>query len=339
MADDETDKYAIAKGAGLRLWADTEKAYSRRRCGSGFAVLDEEGQKVADRVRERIDDLVIPPAWTEVRICPNPKGHLQATGRDAAGRKQYLYHPDWHEAVRRHKFADLAEFGESLGDLRERIDSDLRRRTPGIDRTVALAVALIDRTGIRVGSPEYTRDNETHGLTTLLKPHLHLGKTYARFCYEGKAHQPRDLRVNGRRWARHLERMKATPGDRLMRYRSTPGWCDLDGGQINDYLQRFASGSPSAKRFRTWIGSLVAFIEVQRQQATESSTKRVAQAAVRRAASVLGNTIAVCREHYIHPAVLRTPLEAVTTESAADDLRRDDLLAAEPQLLSLLHAC
>ncbi len=250
-------------------------------------------------------DLVIPPAWEQVWICRDPLGHLQATGIDQKGRKQYRYHDRWAEAVHEAKFADLSEFGRSLGSLRQQIDGDLRRHAAVLARIVALAVTLVDKTGARIGSREYTRDNETYGLTTLHKRHATVRPTYLRLRYTGKSHQSRDLRVTSRRLARHLGRAKEAPGEALFRYHGTAGWCDLHSDQVNEYLHHHAGGGASAKRFRTWLGSLIAFRAMQDGLAARLPLVKAQRSAVRAAAQRLGNTVAVCRSHYIHPAVLR----------------------------------
>lgn len=320
----------IARRAGLAYVTDAEPGLSRCRCGQGFRVYDPEGAAVSAEERKRVRDLVIPPAWTEVWICRDPAGHLQATGRDARRRKQYRYHDRWATAVRYWKFSSLLDFGHALTVIRAETDSDLRRRSPELQRSSALAVHLIDRTGARVGNREYTRDNQTHGLTTLRKQHASVGATYVRLRYTGKSHIERELHVRSRRIARHVRRLKSSPSKQLLVYREGSHWRDLTSDHVNEYLRGSAGEVATAKRFRTWRGTLIAFRRMARALDDGEKADHACRSAVRAAADDLGNTAAVCREHYIHPAVL-----AMTPEQARKHAVGGSV---EQQLLDLLSS-
>lgn len=252
---------------------------------------------------------MLPPAWTDVWICRRARGHLQATGRDARGRKQHRYHDDWSQFTQRVKFDGLAEFGRRLEELRGCVDSDLRRREPTLLRVAALAVAVIDQTGVRVGNREYARDNESRGLTTLEKSNADFHTTHTVLSYLGKSNKQRVVRVEGRRLARHLAALRDTPGQALLRYTHDGQWSDLTSCHVNEYLQRTAGEQTTAKRFRTWLGSVVAFQAIREAWDNGASPIAAQRQAVRATAERLGNTIAVAREHYIHPAVLKVTLE------------------------------
>ncbi|MEQ8850024.1 hypothetical protein [Botrimarina sp.] len=300
----EKRRRRLARRANLRYVTDRTPGFTRRRCGRGFVYVDAEGERVADRQADRAKALVLPPAWEDVWICSLARGHLQATGRDARRRKQHRYHDDWSEVTRRAKFDGLIRFGERLPELRRQVDADLRRHEPRLERTAALAVAVMDQTGIRIGSREYARDNETPGVTTLQKSNADIHTTFVELSFAGKSQTQRTVRVQGRRLARHLAAVARSPGEALLRYRRGDDWFDLDSHQVNNYLRQATGEQTTAKRFRTWLGSVTAFQAIRRAYADGASPTQAARQAVRESAGALGNTIAVARRHYIHPAVL-----------------------------------
>ncbi|MEM8866431.1 MAG: DNA topoisomerase IB, partial [Planctomycetota bacterium] len=319
----------IAARAGLNFTTDAEPGLSRCRCGQGFRIIDPTTPSVSEATRQRVKDLVIPPAWTDVWISRDPEGHLQATGYDDRGRKQYLYHERWDDAVREWKFASLVEFGHALKAIRTKVDADLRRHRPELERSSALAVHLIDRTGARVGNREYTRDNETYGITTLQKRHAQIGSTYVRLDYIGKSRTERELYIRSRRIARHMQKLASSPQDQLFAYADRSHWRDLTNDHVNDYLKSVAGEVATAKRFRTWRGTRQAFRHMVEGLNRGIEPKRLLRSAMRTAADDLGNTVAVCRAHYVHPAVLK-----MTSAHAAEYETSQDI---EPQLLAYLE--
>lgn len=326
-----------ARRAGLRYVSDEEPGYRRRRQGRGFAFLDAEGNYVKDEtLKERFDNLVIPPAWTDVWICVDAKGHLQATGRDDAGRKQYIYHPRWEEARNRAKFNRLAAFAEVLPQIRAQVDRDMRRRGMPREKALAIVVRLLEETRIRVGNPEYTRRNGTYGLTTMENEHIEINGSRLRFSFVGKSGKEHSVDLTDRRLARHLKLCQEMPGQELFQYLDEEGRCrTVDSGDVNDYLRDITGQNFTAKDFRTWAGTVLALDELyQRDEAAnEKSADGQIVDAVKAVAEALGNTPAVCRAYYIHPAILDAYHSGelfVAVAAAAARAVGDDIHALSP---------
>jgi DNA topoisomerase I len=296
---------------GLRYVTDAEPGLRRRRAGKGFAYLRADGRRVADAAtRERIRALAIPPAWTDVWICKDARGHVQATGRDARGRKQYRYHARWRATRDAGKFARLVEFGQALPKLRQRLARDLRRRGLPRAKVLAVAVELLAGTLIRVGNDEYARTNASFGLTTLRDRHVSFpGGGQAHFRFRGKSGQEHAVAVEDARLARLLRRCQQLPGQALLQYVGDDGRPQaIDSGDVNDYLREATGADFTAKDFRTWGGTLAAIQACVRTPVPRRGGERARAAALTAAvecvAAQLGNTPAVCRGSYIHPAVL-----------------------------------
>jgi DNA topoisomerase I len=310
--DPDPDARAVARDAGLRYATDARPGISRRRSGRGFSYRDAEGHVVRDRdVLTRIKALAIPPAWTEVWICPWPNGHLQATGRDARGRKQYRYHARWHDRRGADKFERMIEFAEALPRIRERCEADLAR--PGLPREKVLAavVRLLELTLIRVGNDEYARLNKSFGLTTLRDRHATIEGARVRFRFRGKSGQMHEVGLRDRRLARVIRRCQELPGQELFQYLDEEGQVrDVTSDDVNAYL-RDAAGPFTAKDFRTWAGTVLAYRALRAlQPATgEAGDRRAVVEAVRQTADRLGNTPAVARGSYVHPAVLEAYMD------------------------------
>jgi DNA topoisomerase-1 len=287
---------------------DSEPGLRRLRRGRGFSYLDATGRRIQDRAElARIRALAIPPAWREVWICPLAAGHLQATGRDARGRKQYRYHPRWREVRDQDKFARLAAFGAALPRVRRRVRRDLRR--PGIPREKILAavVRLLDLTGARVGNEEYRRANDSFGLTTLRDHHASVEAPELTLSFRGKGGTPHQISVRDPRLARIVRRCQELPGQRLFQYLEDGGESgSIGSADVNDYLRSVAGIECSAKDFRTWHGSVAALraLRAAGPAADESAAAAKVIEVVDRVARQLGNTRAVCRKYYIHPALL-----------------------------------
>jgi DNA topoisomerase I len=297
-----------ARHAGLRYVSDAEPGIHRLRAGRGFRYVGPDGESIRDPAElRRIRALVIPPAWTDVWICASPRGHIQATGRDARGRKQFRYHAAWQIARDETKYERMAAFGAALPGLRRRVAGDLAR--PGLPREKVLAtvVELLDTTGIRIGNAEYARQNGSYGLTTLRTKHVALDGGTVRFRFRGKSGKRHDVSVHDRRVARIIQRCQSLPGQLLFQYLDTEGQPQtIDSEDVNEYLRQVAGEDFTAKDFRTWAGSVLAASALAARTPPDSEAERNREiaAAVRQVADRLGNTPAVCRRAYVHPAVL-----------------------------------
>jgi DNA topoisomerase-1 len=291
----------------LRRANCSEPGITRRRRGRGFEFLDAGGDRVDDEeTLARIRELAIPPAWKEVWICTDPRGHLQATGVDAAGRKQYLYHADWRTRRDQQKFDEMLEFAEALPRLRRVAKRDLASRGMGKDRVLAAAVRLLDLGMFRIGSEGYAEQNRSYGLATLLKRHVTLNGDALHFDYPGKSNQRRRHSIDDRQLAPAVKELKRRRGgsDELLAYRDGRRWVDVTSDDINDYVKRATKGEFSAKDFRTWNGTVLAAVAVAGEVPTsKTARKRRINDAVKGVAFFLGNTPAVCRASYIDPRV------------------------------------
>lgn len=321
------DPRGSARAAGLRYVSDDMPGVRRRRCGRGFTYLDVEGETVRDEEeRARYRALAIPPAWTEVWICPFANGHLQATGRDDKGRKQYIYHPDWREERERAKFSRMLAFGESLPRLRRRIESDLDREGLPRERVLAAVVQLLERSLIRVGNDEYARNNGSYGLTTLRRRHAEVDGETVRFEFKAKSGKRFDAEVDDPQLAEIVQGCQELRGQELFTYVDDDGRRrDVGSGDVNDYLREISGEELTAKDFRTWAGTVRAAAILRRRCAEElprREAERRVVAAVREVADRLSNTAAVCRKSYIHPAVLDGFLDGSLHEQAGGPVPR-----------------
>ena len=290
---------------GLVYVHDSEPGHRRRRAGKGFCYLTAEGTRICDEVELfRLRRIGIPPAWTDVWICRDPCGHLQATGRDARKRKQYLYHPDFREAREGVKFERLPVFGKHLPRIREMVRRDLA--LPGLPREKVLAtvVHLLEKTLIRIGNEDYARENGSYGLTTLRQAHVEVERSVLRFDFKGKSGKIWQLRVTDRRIAPIIRRCQELPGQALFQYRDADGELhQVTSSDVNAYL---APWGVTAKDFRTW-NATVMMVDLLRQAPAPKSVahgKREVVAALKQVGRRLGNTVAVCRRSYVHPAVI-----------------------------------
>jgi len=288
--------------------SDASPGIRRRRAGRGFTYVAPDGRPLPDPVAlARIKRLAIPPAYTDVWICPIPNGHLQATGRDAKGRKQYRYHPRWREVRDETKFGRMLAFSEALPRLRQRVEEDLGR--PGLPRAKVLAtvVRLLECTGIRVGNEEYARNNRSFGLTTLRDHHVEISGSTMQFEFRGKSGKTHRVALSDRRLARIVARCQALPGAELFQYVDDGGErVAIGSGDVNDYLREITGEDFTAKDFRTWAGTLqaVAALEAHGPAPTGRAAKSAILQAIDQVAERLNNTRAVCRKYYVHPAVI-----------------------------------
>jgi len=299
-----TDTADIAIEAGLRYVEAGEPGLRRVRRGRGFSYESPKGDVINGKTREWIEGLVIPPAWDEVWICSDQEGHLLATGVDKAGRKQYIYHPEW-EAIRDSvKFERLESFGRGLADLRKQMDLDLRRRGLPRDRVVALATAVLDRTLLRVGNGRYARENDSYGLTTLTCEHIEVSGSHVHLAFAGKGGADRELAFNDRRLSSLMARCEELAGQTLFSYETESGEVgSVTSTDVNRYLSETMGERFTAKDFRTWGASALVVTELA-GAACETHRDDALRNAVDAAAERLGNTRAVCRDSYVHPAVV-----------------------------------
>jgi DNA topoisomerase I len=329
----------------LRHSTDSEPGYTRRRRGRGFSYHDHRGRLVTDpALKERFASLAIPPAWTDVWICRSSRGHLQATGRDGAGRRQYIYHPGWEEERQRDKYERILRFAESLPALRREVDAQLRRRTLDRDRAMAAAVELLDRTHIRVGSEQYAEQNRSFGLATLRSRHVRMGGSAIRLRYRGKGGAVVEHTIeDSPALARAVAQMDDLPGDEVLSYVDGDGRVvDVRSSDVNAWLKERIGEQFSAKDFRTWAGTVAAAVALDEVGPLEGTAKRRRAVAevCRTAAELLGNTPAVCRASYIDPRVIDHYLDGRTISSLAEEVERrlnDGHSADELAVLALLR--
>lgn len=258
-------------------------------------------------MRKRLASLAIPPAWTDVWICPDPEGHIQATARDAKGRKQYRYHPAFRALRDESKFGRMLAFSDALPRLRERLERDLRRPDLPREKLLATIVRLLDKTLIRVGNDEYARQNRSYGLTTLRRKHVNVKGHTLTFAFRGKSGIQHSIAVTDRRLATIVKELQDLPGQQLFKYVDEDGKRQMLGsGDVNAYLREITGQDVSAKDFRTWSGTMLAARALRElgPAATERDAKQNVNKALDRVASKLGNTRAVCRKYYVHPAIV-----------------------------------
>jgi DNA topoisomerase-1 len=323
---------------------DDGAGISRHQSGTGFSYRDAAGKAVRDDATlARIHALVIPPAWTHVWISPIANGHIQATGRDARGRKQYRYHARWREVRDDNKYGRLTQFAATLPKIRARVQNDLAREGLPRERVLATIVRFLETTFIRVGNEAYARDNGSFGLTTLQDRHVHIEGAKIQFRFRGKSGKQHAIQVNDRRLARLVRRCRDLPGQDLFQFVDDAGEPQpVHSDNVNDYLRSASGEEFTAKDFRTWAGTLLAAQAFAASGCgeTESEAKGAVVAAVKSVADRLGNTVSVCRKCYIHPEVLRAALTREFTkawgaaQAASTELR--GLRADENALLQFL---
>ena len=307
-----------AERAGLRYVSDDEPGISRRRSGKGFAYIGVNGKPVKDpAMLDRIRKLAVPPAYTDVWICADEDGHIQATGRDARGRKQYRYHARWSETRDANKYERMIAFGAMLPRLRRRIDAHMRRKGVGRRKVLATVVHLLDSTLIRVGNEDYARANQSYGLTTLRNRHVDVSPSELRFQFKGKSGKMWKLKMRDRRIARIVRQIQELPGQQLFQYIDRSGKMrGVTSSDVNEYLREIAGEPVSAKDFRTWAGTVLAAMALGELHEFTSATaaKKNVKAAIEQVAARLGNTPTICRKCYVHPQVVDTYLDGTLAE-------------------------
>ena len=340
------DAVDSARAAGLRYVRDGGPGIRRRREGEEFVYLNPDGGQVEDGdTLARIRSLAVPPAWTDVWICPSPSGHLQATGRDARGRKQYRYHPRWREARDETKYERMLAFGRALPAIRARVERDLRLPDMPREKVLATVVRLLETTLVRVGNTEYARDNHSFGLTTMRGNHATTDGAEVRFHFRGKSGKSHRVGVRDRRVARIIRRLQDMPGQELFQYETGDGELrSVDSSDVNAYLREVSGQEFTAKDFRTWAGTVLAAVALDAcgEPDGAAQAKRNVVRAVESVAERLGNTPAVCRTCYIHPAVVDSYVTgggpaALRARAEATRATLPDLSLDEAAVLALLQ--
>jgi DNA topoisomerase-1 len=322
------DSRDAARTVGLRYVSDSQPGICRKKVGSGFTYRRPDGTKVgdADELR-RIRSIVIPPAWTDVWICPHAHGHIQATGRDARGRKQYRYHPAFREIRESTKYEHMMAFAQALPALRATIDQHMALRGLPRQKVLATVVRLLETTLIRIGNDDYARQNDSFGLSTLKNRHVSVDGAQLRFRFTGKSGRKWSVAITDRRVAKVIKACQELPGQELLQYLDEEGNPqDVTSADVNDYLREIAGDNVTAKDFRTWGGTVLAAIALHELQSFDSTAKakKNLRAAIERVALRLGNTPTICRKCYVHPELLNCYLEG--------DLVRQMKVSAEREL-------
>ena len=316
----------VAREAGLRYVNDDAPGIVRRGAGARATFVGPDGKRIKDSATlARIKRLAIPPAWTDVWVCPSADGHIQATGRDARGRKQYRYHPDWSAVRDSAKFERTIAFGKALPRIRRRVARDLARRRLDRRKVLAAIVRLLETTLVRIGNEEYARENRSFGLTTMRDRHVRIARGRLHFEFRGKSGKQHEIDLHDPRLAEIVRRAQDLPGQDLFQYLDEDDQPQKIGSaDVNAYLRAIAGEEFSAKDFRTWSGTVLAAVALRELEKfeTKAQAKKNLVQAIERVAQRLGNTPAVCRKCYIHPVVLESYLDGVTVQQVKARARR-----------------
>ena len=286
---------------------DSALGISRRKSGKGYVFYDEDGSKITNKpTLKRLRQLVIPPMWSDVLICRFDDGHIQAIGRDAKGRKQYIYHSVYEKLKQEEKHRKMVDFSEALPKIRKKAHTDLKGKTWSKKKLLALIILILDEYGIRIGNREYLKKNGTYGLTTLRRKHLALEEEEAVFTFKGKSNKVREVHIDDEELIPFIIEAAELPGYEIFRYKDSLGkFQDIDSDDVNTYIQRFMGSDFSSKDFRTWVANRLAiecYPEAIRDQ-KKGSRKKFSNIVIKMVAAELGNTPTVCRSYYVHPAI------------------------------------
>ncbi|MFD2960646.1 MULTISPECIES: DNA topoisomerase IB [Olivibacter] len=330
----------------LRYCNDSSDGYTRVKKGKGYCYLDINKKPIVDKeLIKRIKSLVIPPAWKNVWISPYDNGHLQATGLDDKGRKQYLYHPLWNETREKHKINRILAFGKVLPSLREAITADCRQRNLGKDRVSAIALSIMENTLMRAGNDRYRRENNSYGLTTLRSRHVKIEGQIVTFNFTGKKGKKHNIKLSNRSLTKRLRQVMEIPGQEVFQYyNDDQEICSLDSGDLNEYIQRHTGQNFTSKDFRTWYATLWAFkylLELSTEEQQVKSYKKNLNACLDFVAKKLGNTRAVCRASYVCndliDAYLAGSLQSYLRKTTSDEMKSLPIHEVEPLLITFLH--
>ena len=321
---DLNDNACHAEVQGLRYVTDTKPGYTRKLKGKHFVFSDTKGKVIHDEKEiARIRKLAIPPAYKDVWICPQANGHLQATGIDARGRKQYRYHPEWRAVKDASKFTHILQFGDILPQIRATTKKHMAQQGLGREKVLATVVSLLEKTMIRVGNDEYAKTNESYGLTTLRDEHVDVKGSVIRFKFKGKSGKEWNLKISDRRIAKIVRQCEEIEGQELFKYEDDTGVVhDVTSGDVNKYLQEITGETFTAKDFRTWSGTVLAAIALQEYQHydSEAEAKKNVVAAIEHVAKTLGNTPTVCRKCYIHPEIVTAYMDGSLMKQITKDI-------------------
>lgn len=342
------DPIEVAEDAGLRYVTEEQPGYTRKQKADDFDYFDTDGKLIRDETRLlRIGRLAIPPAYRDVWICPSANGHIQATGRDARGRKQYHYHERWREARDENKYDRMLVFGKALPKIRRRVKKDLALRGLPRNKVLAAVIELLERTFIRVGNEEYARENKSFGLTTMRTRHVEVTGANLKFSFRGKSGVKHEVDLNDRRLAKIIRQLQDLPGQDIFQCLDDEGEVqNVTSQDVNDYLREITKEDFTAKDFRTWAGTVLTAMALHAQEAFENKTqaKKNIKDAIAAVSKILGNTPAVCRKCYVHPAVLETYLDGKTIEGLKQKTEEalaeklNDLRSEEAAVMTFLQA-
>ena len=340
------DPKITAKAAGLRYVSDTSPGYTRKASGEGFGFYDADGKPVKDKeLIQRFNKLVIPPAYTNVWISPHENGHLQFTGTDAAGRKQYRYHADWNRLRNQSKYHRLQSFATHLPAIRQQVDKDLLRRNLDHDKVLALVVRLMELTSIRIGNESYKKLYGSYGLTTMMNKHVKIDGSKINFEFKGKKGVYHKVALQSKKLSKLVKQCRDLPGKELFQYYDDEGKrCTVDSGDVNGYLKLITGEDFTAKDFRTWAGSVSALYAFKEAGEFENQTqcKKNIISVLDNVALTLGNTRTVCKKYYVHPTVIKSYEEGTLFKYIEDldedkDITASELNTAEKALLNILE--
>jgi DNA topoisomerase I len=337
------DPKEAAESAGLRYVSDARPGIRRKKSGKGFSYVQLDGRKLSDpRVLRHIKSLAVPPAWTDVWICPFADGHIQATGRDARGRKQYRYHPRFREVRESTKYEHVIAFAQALPAIRAKVREHMSVRGLPREKVLATVVHLLETTLIRVGNDDYAKQNKSYGLTTLKQRHAEVEGSEVRFRFTGKGGKQWSVRVRDRRVAKVIRSCQELPGQELLQYVDEAGNLqDVTSSDVNAYLREITEQDITAKDFRTWAGTVLAALALKEVESFDSAAqaKRNLRAAIERVAARLGNTSTICRKCYVHPDVLNSYLDGnlmLDIKAEIESKLRDELAGLQPEEAAVL---
>ncbi len=332
-----------AEAAGLRYVSDARTGFRRRVNGRGVCYLNSDGKPISDPAElRRIRALAIPPAWTDVWICPSADGHIQATGRDARGRKQYRYHDRFRQVRDSTKYERIIGFARALPRIRAKVRRDMAKKGLPREKVVATVVYLLDKTLIRIGNDDYAKRNRSYGLTTLKNKHAEINGTEVRFNFVGKSGREWSVALRDRRVANIVRACQELPGQELLQYRDEEGRIqDVASGDVNGYLREITGADITAKDFRTWAGTVLAGVALREVESfdNEAQAKRNVRSAIERVAKRLGNTPTICRKCYIHPEILGAYLDGTLIKQVtarSERLLREGLRGLGPEEAAIL---
>jgi DNA topoisomerase-1 len=347
LAPTPVDPREAAESAGLVYVNDEERGIRRERKGDAFVYYKPNGDLLKDEAQlERIRKLAVPPAYTDVWICPKANGHLQATGRDARGRKQYRYHPQFREVRESTKYEHMMEFAKALPAIRAKLAEHMALRGLPREKVLATVVHLLESTLIRVGNDDYAKENKSYGLTTLRNPHVKVEGSELRFQFKGKSGKTWRLQLKDRRIAKIVRACQDLPGQRLFQYQDGEQLHEVTSADVNAYLKEITGRDITAKDFRTWAGTVMAALALQEFEAfdTKATQKKNLKAAIERVSARLGNTPTICRKCYIHPEVLSAYVEGnllLEVKKEVESELREELAQMKPEeaaVLAMLEA-